>query len=159
MDKVEIILNKFYENSITNFSDIDFKKLIKLMQKAEKLNFFYTNQHLNLDIVRRYTKIMELIYTNQNRPEYGTNSLASYANTQSNSEKLLLYMLSIDPNLEALIIYESYNTIKEIKQNIKLKFGVYDPNLIKIEKHYLKRFASNFKREKINETIEKKIFK
>lgn len=154
------IFEKFYENTVTDFNDIDFKNLIQIIRKAKKLNNFFRNNNMpNMNIIRRYAKIMELIYNNQNKDNNNINNFSKYARTNSVSEKLLLYMLSIDPNFEALIIFESCNTTKEIKKNIELKFGVYDPNLIKIEKHYLKRFAGNIKKEQMNEEIEKRVFK
>ena len=100
-----------------------------------------------------------MIHTSYNGNHNNINPLISYAVTNTGAEKLLLYILSVDPELEALLIYNTYNTRKEIKEKLIEKFGVYDPNLAKIETQYVKRFLSADKQNKINKEIERRVYK
>ena len=79
--------------------------------------------------------------------------------TTSMAEKLLLFMFSIDPNFEIAIIFGSEDRIYTAKEKIKEKFGIYDINLIKVEKLVIKNFLSEQKRNEINEEIDRRAFK
>ena len=146
MECFKVILNSFYKNLDVNFNEIDLKKLLELKSNAKHFNKYFKSDFDSKNIVERYTKIMEMIHTSYNGNKNDINPLINCRVTNTGAEKLLLYMLSIDPELEALIIYKSYNTLKEIKEQIILKFGVYDPNLVKIESQFIKRFLSTNKK-------------
>ena len=68
-------------------------------------------------------------------------------------------MYSVDPNFEATIIYGVENNTKSIKEKLTQKFGIYDPNLIKIEKFVITNFLNQKQKDEINEEIENRIFK
>ena len=159
MNFFNVIYKAFYKDLDINFNEIDLKKLLELKTKGKKLNRFYTHADEPENIVQRYCRIMEMIHTSYKGNENGTNPLANYAITNTSAEKLLLYMLSVDPELEALIIYNSCNTRQEIKEQMTSKFGVYDSKLAKIETHYVKRFLSTDKQNKIIEEIERRVYK
>lgn len=159
MMNLDIVFKFFYKDLDVNFMEIDLKKLLELKVKAKKLNNFFKHPDNPENVVQRYGRIMQMIHTSYNANKNNINELANCAITNTGAEKLLLYMLSIDPELESLIIYNSYNTRQEIKDKMLLKFGIYDPNLAKIETQYVKRFLSSDKQNKINEEIERRVYK
>lgn len=154
-----VIFKSFYKESNINFNEVDLKKLLELKSNSKQLNKFYKYADTPDNIVQRYCRIMEMIHTSYNGNHNNINPLISYAVTNTGAEKLLLYILSVDPELEALLIYNTYNTRKEIKEKLIEKFGVYDPNLAKIETQYVKRFLSADKQNKINKEIERRVYK
>lgn len=142
-------MESFYKYlSECDFSEITLKKLIELIHNSKKLNKFYTNTESEFSITERYIKVMNTVKTNPKT--YG-------ALTQA--ERYLLFMFAIDPTFEATIIYASLNKTDEIKQHLFDRFGVYDKNLVAIEKYYIKRFLSPKKKEAINEEINRRIYK
>lgn len=145
----------FYGNIKTNFSDIDEQKLIELKKRGEEINIkHYKNKNLKPTKTQRYFRLMELINGNCK-----TRSLKNEFSTDSDSEKLLLFMYSVDPTLEAAIIYSSYNTINEVKTKFSSEFGIFDPYLVKVEKYFMNKFLNSKEKEQINEEIEKRAFK
>ena len=159
MTNFSILFNSFYKDLKIDFNEIDLKKLLEIKLKSKQLNKYYENEFDKKDKARRYSKVMELIHTNHMRRTNNINCLSNFAITNTQSEKILLYMLSIDPELNALIIYGTCNKTQDVKEQIKAKFGVYDPNLIKIEKQYLKRFLSEEKKDQMKDEIIKRVFK
>lgn len=148
-------LKSFYSKLQINFKNIDENKINNLKEIAKKLNFLYNNKNFAKTKVERHTKVMELIYTN-----CGTNKDSkSPFRTDLESEKILLYMFSVDPNFEAAIIAGSCNTKDEIKEKLELYFGLCDFNLIKIENYYIKHFLKLEKQNEINEEIDKRVYK
>lgn len=155
MQNKQLIMNSFYNVDKVSFKDINFKKLYDIINRAKYINKMFLNKDFRSYKSERYLKIMELIHTNYRegnpvKNEYATTSL---------SEKLLLFMFSIDPNFEAAIIYGSEDRTFDAKKQIEEKFGVYDINLIKIEKMVIKNFLSETKRNQIYEEIDKRAFK
>jgi len=151
----QLIMNSFYNVDKVSFKDINFKKLYDIINRSKYINKIFLNKNFRAYKSERYLKIMELIHTNYRegnpvKNEYATTSLA---------EKLLLFMFSIDPNFEAAIIYGSEDRTFDAKKQIEEKFGVYDINLIKIEKMVIKNFLSETKRNQIYEEIDKRAFK
>ena len=128
----DVVLKSFYKDLDINFNEVDLKKLLELKANSKQLNRFYKYADMPDNIAQRYCKIMEMIHTNYNGNHNSINPLVNCAVTNTGAEKLLLYILSVDPELEALLIYNTYNTRKEIKEKLIEKFGVYDPNLAKI---------------------------
>ena len=141
-------LETFYKNfNKTKFENITLLKLLNLRKMAKPLNCFYKNRE---DIIKqkRYFKILNSIRSNPKR-----------FNINSEAEKFLLLMFAVDPSFEAVKIYEQYNDIKKIKNEIVKTFGVYDKNLISIEKFYIKNFLSETKKSQIQSEIDKRIYK
>lgn len=68
-------------------------------------------------------------------------------------------MFCIDPEFEAFMIFNECNTTKEIRTKLELKFGIPDINLAKIEKEFIKNFLKEEEKEKIDEEINKRIWK
>ena len=130
--------NNFNINDITN-ENIKFYKLIS-NQLLEEKNLS-NNKFIN------YIKIIKKLILNPN--DY---------NVFNDSEKYILFMLTIDPNFEAIKIYEESNNVKEIKKKMINYFGVYDKNLIEIEKRFIKSFLSDKEKENLEKEIEKRIF-
>ena len=154
MDNQMQIINTFYKNSKPNYKDIDIKKILILKEKAKKLNKLFNSEQFKRTKEYRYIKIMEIIYTNyrENKPfvsEFATTTVA---------EKFFLYMFSLDPELKAAIYHASSNTKKEIEKLMMNEFGVYDPNLVKIERIYIKYFLGSKRKEEIEEEINRRIY-
>lgn len=139
-------INSFYKNlNNANFRGIDTKKLLELKFLSKEFNAYFYNPNVTSPAYNRYTTIMNRIKTN--------------AKLTSDAERYILFMFSVDPNFEAAIIYASENHKKEIKKKMEERFGVFDPNLISIEKFYIKNFLSEKKRNEVKEEITKRIFK
>ena len=150
-----ITMQTFYNVDKISFKDIDNSKLLNIIDQSKRINKLFLTEEFRSCKSERYLRIMELINSNyrENIPvksHYATTSLA---------EKFLLFMFSIDPEFEIAIIYATEDRIYNIKKQIREKFGVYDPYLIKIEKAVIKKFLSKEKQNEITEEIEKRAFK
>lgn len=142
-------VDTFYKNlNNTKFNNINTEIILNLINNSKILNKFYNNENIKMHKSQRYIKIMNAINCDFKR-----------LNLNSQAEKYLLFMFSVDPNFEAFKIFNEYNTTKEIKQALSKYFGIYDAKLISIEKLFIKNFLSEKKKNEINEEIEKRIFK
>jgi len=148
-------LKAFYNNLDLNKEDISLDKLNSIKERAIQFNNLYNSIYFKRNRAERYIRIMELINSNCSN-KYIINSKFY---TSSNTEKLILFMYSVDPNFEATIIYGVENNTKSIREKITQKFGIYDPNLIKIEKFVITNFLNQKQKDEINEEIENRIFK
>ena len=148
----QLTISNFYENSQFNLNDINEEIINNLKEKANKLNDIYKNSKMTK--VELYCKKMERIQTAPKK-ENDFNKIAA----NNYTEKLLLFMFSVDPNLEAFYIYSTCNTLKEIKYEMNKTFGLYDPYLVKIERLFIKYFVNQEEKDKINEEIERRVFK
>ena len=146
------VINNFYINSKINFSILDEEKINLLKEKANHLNKSFENTKTTK--IDRYCKTIEKIQTAPKRKNEFNNF-----STDNDTEKILLFMFSVDPNFEVFYIYSTYNTSKDIKEEIIDKFGVYDPYLIKVEKLFIKKLLTQEEQNKINEEIERRVFK
>lgn len=136
----------FYKNfSATKFNTLNDNKILKL--KGIAPNLLEEEAITNSKLVNYIKKMRRL---NKTPLKYNVNT---------DAEKYILFMLSIDPTFEAIKIYEETNHINEIKLKMTNFFGVYDSKLIKIEKEFIKLFLSEKEKEQINEEIEKRVFK
>lgn len=149
-----ITFNAFYNNKV-NFNNITEEKLNEIMERAKKFNKLFKRKEFRDIKSARYLKLMELINSgyregNPIKSEYATTSLA---------EKYLLFMFTVDPEFDAAIIYASEDRIKDIKEQMIDKFGVFDQNLVKIEKYVINKLLTEEKRNEINEEIDRRIFK
>lgn len=150
-----LIIKSFYNVDNVSFKNIDSEKLYDIIRRSNPINRMFLNKDFKACKSERYLKIMELIYTNYREGNPVKNEYA----TTSHAEKFLLFMFSIDPNFEAAIIYGSEDRTFNAKKQIEEKFGVYDINLIKIEKLVIKKILSEAKRNQIYEEIDKRAFK
>ena len=149
------IIYTFYENFDFNTKSENNIEIDKIIEKSKELNRLYNSNHYRPTKTLRYLKIMESIHCNY-RENIPTKSQFS---TTSIFEKLLLFMFSIDPELEAFIIYSSENSTDEIRMKLEQKFGLYDKNLIKTEKFFIQNFLEKEKQNDIYEEIDKRAFK
>lgn len=136
-----LFYNNFNEIDLSTITNDQMKYLKKFSKKLLEEKYSSNNKFIN------YIKIIKKLIFNLN--EY---------NISTDDEKYVLFMLSIDPNFEALKIYEESNNIKEIKKKMINYFGVYDKNLIEIEKEFIKVFLSDKEKQKLDEEIKKRIF-
>ena len=72
---------------------------------------------------------------------------------------MILFIFSVDPTFEAIKIYGESNHVSEIKEKMINYFGIYDKNLIVIEKIFMKRFFSKEEKKNLEEEIQKRVFK
>ena len=60
---------------------------------------------------------------------------------KSTAEQLALFVLLVDSELDMLRIYEEESMMSEVERRITEQFGYYNPELLKLEKKYHKRFC------------------
>lgn len=97
---------------------------------------------------RKYASLMNHIKMNPKR--YGLKSKA---------EIYIFFMLAIDPELDALLIFEKSLKSSEIRRDLLLRFGCIDLKLIKIEKTYFERIMNEEEKNKVKTKIDKAILK
>lgn len=132
-------INHFYENINKKLTDeINFKlekeDLDRLKENSKKLNAFYRNAEMSP--IQKYARVAEKIYTNPK--QYGANSV---------EEILILFMFSVDPTFKALCIYNSESKVDDIRNKFKAHFGLFDNNLIKIERAFFKQYFHSKNKE------------
>ena len=139
------IIMIFYEHlDIIDFETLTNDKILKLKELAPNLleeEFVTKSKFVN------YIKKMKRL--NRTPEKY---------NITNDAEKYVLFMFSVDPTFEAIKIYEECNHIADTIEKMKSYFGIYDNNLIKIEKNFIKYFLSQEEKYKFNEEINKRIF-
>lgn len=144
-----VSLNSFYKYlKDANFNTLTKEKIEELFETSKQFNKFFTNKNIDMGKSIRYEKIVNKIKMNPR-----------LFNTYEKSEMYLLFMFSIDPEFEAFKIYGEFDKIKDIKSYMIRKFGVYDPNLINLEKLFIKHFMSKQKKEQIEKEIEDRVYK
>lgn len=144
-----IDINAFYQNlKVIEVGKILPEKLEELQETSKNLNRFFTINHPGFSKIRKYAKIA-------NRIKMNPKIFKAYTAL----EQRLLLMYSVDPKLEAILIFEESNRIDQIKNNMIAKFGLYDPNLVKTEKWFIKHFLSEENKNKIQEEIDRRVFK
>lgn len=156
MNKLIYTMQSFYNESKITFRDIDSEKLTRIIENGKKINEVFKKNHFNLTKSEDYLRIMKLLNLNHRKETYSTNNI--YSNS-THAEKYLLLMFGVDPNFEAAIIYGSEDRTDIAKRKIREKLGVYDSNLIKIEKSFIKLLLDEQKRKEIYEEIENRAFK
>lgn len=142
-------INSFYSSiKKQKFNELTKEEILRLKKESFELNNFF-NYTINSNKRNiSYVRVMEKIKSNTKK-----------YNLDTGAKQLILLMFSVDPNFEALKIYGEFNKIEDIKKKMQSTFGVYDLNLIKIENLFLKYFCSKETKNKINEEIEKRVFK
>lgn len=96
---------------------------------------------------RKYASLMNHIKMNPKR--YGLKSKA---------EIYVFFMLAIDPELDALLIFEKALKASEIRRDLVLRFGCADLKLIRIEKAYFEKMMKEEEKNKVKTKIDKAIW-
>lgn len=142
-------MNSFYQNiNGTNFKGITAKKILEIKILSKQFYNYFNNENINFDKHIKYTFIMNNIKIRKRQ-----------FNLNSEAEKFILLMYSVDPTFEAFKIYGECNKIEEVKEKMRNFFGIFDQNLIIIEKHFIKYFLSDKKQNEINKEIENRVYK
>ena len=164
LDAYNITLQNFYKKlDLTKFN-ISKERIEELKDQSKNINEYYNNKKMGTQL-NRYIKIVEKIQSNnRTNSNYNPNvknrrKCSIYYPTFTYEEKYILFMFSIDPNLEAAIITLSCNKVSEIRHEMLQKFGIFDLKLIRLEQHYIKYLLDNEKRDEINQEIENRVFK
>lgn len=147
MNNIYDYMRRFYNNRSINFKNITIEKIKELKELSTLTSNILNSNKFNTD-AENYVKLMNNIRLNYKK--YGI---------QSDAEKLILFMFSIDPTFEAAKIAGECNRTDEIKYKMINKFGLYDKNLIKIENFFIKYFLSEKYKKYINDEIERRAFK
>lgn len=147
---INLEFESFYSRlPLTNFKNINNEIIENIKQNSKELNNFFSFNN-GLFKTNKYLKIMNRIKTCPKNFNISNDDWAQI---------YLLFMFSIDPKFEITKIYGSCNTTKEIKFEIEKEFGVFDKNIIKLEKFFIKHFLSNSDKEKMDEEISQRSFK
>lgn len=138
----------FYKNFNTkDFKNINASKLLELKKKSKGLNEYYTKDNF-YNKKSKYIRLMNKFKTNPKG--YGiTNDL----------EKYILFMYSVDPKFKATYMYASVNKIQEVRMDMVKEFGVFDPNLVQIEKYYILNILGPKKKKEILDKVEELSFR
>lgn len=149
-----VILNSFYKDLKLKLCEISKDDLNLIIKKATYLNKVFKSKRFENTPSAGYIKIMEMIHTNYRK----NNPTKMPYSTTSITEKYILFMYSVDPNFELAIIYGSALKSNQIIDGMKKMFGIYEPNLIKIEKFVIKNLLDKTKKEELDKIIEKKSY-
>ena len=141
-------ITSFYKNFNTkDFKNVNVTKLLELKKKSKGLNEYYTKDRM-YNKKSKYIRLMNKFKTNPKG--YGiTNDL----------EKYILFMYSVDPNFKATYMYASVNKIQEVRMDMVKEFGVFDPNLVQIEKYYILNILGPKKKKEILDKVEELSFR
>ena len=138
----------FYKNfNKTNFKNIKVNKLLKLKKISKKLYNYYLYDNL-YNKKSKYIRILNKIRTNPK----------GY-NVTNDLEKYILFMYSIDPDFKATYMYATIDKVQDIKVKMVKEFGVFDPNLILIEKYYILNILGPKKKKEILDKVEELSFR
>ena len=149
------LFKNFYTRPKLDFSKISEERKNYLKNQAENLNKFFDTEKYNYSKVYKYSKKIERI-----NGVCGGNIKDNVPfSTKTPEEKYLLFIYAVDPEFENAIIHLSETQKDNIKRNCMEKFGIYDPNLIKIELQVIKQFLTEQKRKEIYEEVDKRAFK
>lgn len=142
-------INSFYKNiSNTTLKGINAKRILELKYISKKFYNYFNSENIDCEKYKRYKNIINQIKINRRN-----------FNINSDAEKFILLMYSVDPTFETFKIYGECNTKKEIHDKMTKQFGIHDYYLISVEKTFIKHFLSEKKQNEINEEIEKRIYK
>ena len=142
-------IDSFYKNFYNiNFENISDNDMMRFKEISKPINKFYEYKNTPYTKLKKYIMLMNKIKTNPKG--FGvTNEL----------EKYIFFMYSVDPNLDAIVIHESYNNSKEIKTNLEKRFGIYDNKLILIERNFVKYILSPKDKKEIQDRIDDAIYR
>lgn len=140
-------LNRFYSKQPICFKDITLKRINELKNKSQIANKALKSNKMN---AKANNYILFINNLRIHSEDFGI---------KNEAEKLILFMFSVDPTFEAIKIVGECNRMSEIKIKMIKHFGLYDLNLIKIEKYFIKHFLSQEQKKSIDDEIEKRAFK
>ncbi len=140
-------VKRFYANRSVSFKGITVERIKELKALAPLAGNILNSNKFNTK-AENYARLMNNIRLNYRK--YGI---------QSDAEKLILFMFTIDPTFEAAKIAGECNKTDEVEFKMINKFGLYDKNLIKIENFFIKNFLSKKYEKSINDEIERRAFK
>jgi len=149
-----VTINSFYNDMELKLCEVSKDDLNLIIKRATYLNKVFKSKRFENKPSAGYIKIMEMIHTNYRK----NNPTKTPYSTTSITEKYILFMYSVDPNFELAIIYGSVFKSKQIVDGMKKMFGIYEPNLIKIEKFEIKNLLDKTKKEELDKIIEKKSY-
>lgn len=141
-----IMIDYFYSNlKRAIFDGIDEERLKELFETSKPLNKYYNDELINRHKSRKYESIT--IFIRYNLKKYNINSEA---------EKYILFMFAVDPTFEAIKIYSESKKIKDVKPKMIKTFGIFDENLIRLEKFTIEKLLSESKRKEVNDILEQR---
>lgn len=146
---VSVSIDSFYKHiHDLKINEISVERIEEFKITSQILNKEYNNSYSDRPKNVRYSRVMDKIKTTPK----------TY-NLNNSTEKLLFFMFSVDPELEAILMYEETNNTTQIRQKMENYFGVYDKNLIKIEKWYIKNLLDKDARISFEEETERRVYK
>lgn len=137
-------IDYFYKDlNVDNLNSIENDRISILRNSGLVLyEKVFKNENICLPKFIKYTKIMNKL-----------NSTPKEYNILNKEEMYLLFMFAVDPDLNAFVIHSVANRKPKLKHDMEKEFGVYDANLVRIEKFYI----SNFMKEDNKKVLYKKI--
>lgn len=149
LERINLEMNSFYGYiNITDFKSINKEKIENIKTNSKKINnYFMAKDGTSKSL--KYLKIMNKIKT----------CPKNFNISNDKAEVYFLFMFSIDPTFEIAKIYLSENKIQEIKKQISNKFGIYDKNLIRLEKMFIEHFLEKEEKEILDNEIVERSFK
>ena len=143
-------IDSFYEFfKIANFDEVTKERIVELKNQGLGLNQSeYLQINIDGGLPRKYTRVMNRLKMN-----------SKYFNIHSKAEMYLLFMFTIDPNLDAIKILGECNKVNILKDRFTRRFGIYDSNLFKIEKIYVQKFMDKESKKELDEEINRRVYK
>ncbi len=144
-----VSINSFYQNiHDLKIEEISLERIEEFKRTSKILNKEYNNTYSDRPKGIRYSRVMDKIKTTPR-----------IYNLNNSTEKLLFFMFSVDPEFEASLMHEECNNILQIKKKMESYFGVYDKNLISIERWYIKNLLSDELKQNFEEETERRVYK
>lgn len=146
---ISVAIDPFYKNlKNTNFGAIDQNRLKEIFEISKILKIEIDKKFIKLSKLQRHERIIYFIRSNPKQ-----------YNIKGEAEAFILFMFAVDPTFEAIKIYSESNNIKEIKSKMIETFGIFDKNLIRLERFTVEKLLSEEKRKEVNEILEQRAFK
>jgi len=121
-------LIKFYQTlNFTNFQTINEERKIELDKIALKHRYYFHDQTVSFK--SRFNFLCQKLVASA--PRFDLNN---------GDEKVYFLINILDHDLDVLKLYENSNTVLELQKNMIMYFGIYDRNLIALERKYNEYF-------------------
>ncbi len=124
--RLELIIERAIKN-VKNFDSINNDKITFLNEKSNELKERFNKEKLGKNYI--YNLISYLFITR-----------IEWKNYLSVEEKIILFILIVDPSLKMYSIYENSCKIDSIKKQIIEEFDIYIPGLANLERKYIEKF-------------------
>ena len=142
-------LDSFYVNlNCESLRLIEDERLKELFEISKKFNNFYNLDCLKLHKSEAYYNVSKFFKFN-----------IYHYKIYSQAEKYVVFMFAVDPTFEAIKIYSESNKVCEIKNKMINTFGIFDENLVILEKEIIGKILSKEKKEEFDEFLFKNSFK